>query len=221
MTTTKTATAYQLAEQLAATVRTSLLYRWTALAVDGQHFGFEQDPYDHPGGAAVLFTATVGDLEASVALNISPRLKYAQAEPYEGWTVEGHTGFNGRCFTRRGLDCASVWLTSDEIAERGPNTYTGIVALLGNELNRCAAAHARTKSAVPVPGLPFNVQPSWFAESAARLKAGKSVTLSPHGMGVGYVLTTVRRRGAMRADGQLEAKLGLLKAVYVEPYDHD
>lgn len=214
------ATARQLVDQILAAAEATAA-TWTARIVDGQHFDMENDPYDVPGGAGVLFTTTTSNgMTATVSLNVSEPYEYDRADAFEGWTVEGHTGFNGRTFTRRGIDVASVRLTSN--IDLRSHQYAGIVALLANELNRCAAAFARAQSAVPVPGLPFSVQPDWFGKSAATLRAGKPVTLYPHGMGTGYTLTNkpARGRGRYRANPGLENALGV-SPVYVEPLDCD
>jgi hypothetical protein len=195
---------------------------WTAESGVGHVDAYGETWHDNvdPEDRYVTFTKVVNDLSVTVALNLSDpgTDTWNRDRAFEGVTVEGHTLFNGRTFTRVGFDVSSCRLSD---TSEYPHDYATVKALLDGEWMRCMVAHERTKSAVPVPGLPFTRQPEWFTESGAALRAGKRVTLSPHGMGTGYILSKKRTSPFdRRANQQLEQLLGVTP-VYVEPYDHD
>lgn len=190
---------------------------WGVTTGAGYHDGSQAWP-DHPTRSdRWVLLAREGVV---IALNISrPTDEWAREHSYEGLLVEGHTCFDGRCFTRRGVDTSSCRLTS--AAALWDNDYRDLAALLDGEYARCAAARERAKTAVQVPGLPFNVQPSWFATAAETLRSGRIVRLAPGGFGTGFSLSTRRFSNySKRAAAALETKLGV-GAVYVETFDHD
>lgn len=202
---------------------------WTAVVEPGylDAYGELWKPGDHNAPKdtlSVRLARTVGDLTVTLALNLSAlrtdkhSRDWDRERAYQGVTVEGHTIYNGRTFTRVGVDCNSCALR--DTPQYG-GEYATVAALCAGEWDRCAAAHARSQTAVAVPGLPFNVQPEWFAKSAGSLRAGKPVNLMPAGFGTGYRLTTRQQsRWAKRADAALEAKLAV-GTVYVETFDCD
>jgi hypothetical protein len=203
---------------------------WVATTGQGYHDGFEAFtgwPGQEKDPATLHPHVTFARDGVCIALNVKPLptgkydRKWAEEQSFAGCTVEGHTTFDGRTFTRRGIDVSSCDLVADE-KHRYEHDYDDVAALLAGEYDRCAKARARQATAVPVPGLPFTVQPDWFAAAAATLKAGKSVSLTPAGFGTGYTLRpgVPRSRWTKRADPALEAKLGV-GAITVETFDHD
>jgi hypothetical protein len=166
------------------------------------------------------YERTDGDVNAVIALNVEKADTYRKDSTFSGWNVEGHTVVNGGSFTRRGIDVSSCELVDRE-DRRYEHGYGDVASLLAGEWERCVTSVTRKKTAVAVPGLPFSRQPEWFTEASKTLKAGKSVTLAPHGMGVGYTLRKGKpQRWAKRADAQLEQLLGV-SPIAVEQYDHD
>jgi hypothetical protein len=185
------------------------------------YFDMDGETWTKERGVWASFSRAEGDLRVCIGLNVDEVRAddtYAlQHNAFRGARVEGHTRFNGRTFTRRGIDVESCALRDVAIYD---HNYVTLADLLAGEWERCKAAHARTKTAVPVPGLPFERQPEWFTETAAKLRAGQPVNLAPAGMGTGYTLSRRPTRYGRRADAALEAKLGV-GAVYVETFDHD
>jgi hypothetical protein len=171
----------------------------------------------------VRFERVVDGVRCLVVLTVLPATDdYDRKRAVLGATIEGHTSVNGGCFTRRGVDTSSCKLVpATEEARADWHHYRDLAALLAGEQARCVAAAERSKTLESVPGLPYARQPEWFATAAATLRAGKAVTLTPHGMGTGHTLST-RARGGLRerASKALEARLGV-GPVYVETFDHD
>jgi hypothetical protein len=157
----------------------------------------------------------------TVVLNIARATdEWSRETAFMGLMVEGHTLFDGRCFTRFGVDTSSCSLSSRSKDHAYPHCYPDLLSLLTGEHARCVAARERSKTAVPVPGLPFSVQPEWFTKSAATLKTGRTVSLTQGGFGTGYTLSLVWRRGSKDADPALRMKLGV-ERLYVQTFDHD
>jgi hypothetical protein len=188
-----------------------------ALAVWNPNTAHE-DRYDQTH-ATVRFEKQVDDVRAVVALDVtSVSSEWNAKRSYDGCTVEGHVFVNGGCFTRRGIDCSSCGLT--EHADRYDHEYATVADLLAGEWTRCESYVNRSKTLVAVPGLPFSRQPEWFVKAAADLRAGKAVTLTPHGFGTGYTLSTRRRFAYDKRYDVLEAKLAV-SPIYVSTFDHD
>lgn len=214
------------ARALAATLAGQATAGWTATVADGYYCQdqevIENKPDSELAGRLyvhAVFSRTDGAVAAVVALNVTMVGKYDRGT-YGGMTVEGHTFVNGGCFTRRGIDVESVSLCDKE-GERYSNDYADVAAMLAGQWERCADYVNRTKTAESVPGTPFTRQPAWFAETSEQLKAGKSVTLMPHGFGTGYTLSATRgSRFAKPAPRALTQRLGVPQ-VYVETFDAD
>ncbi len=187
---------------------------WSVSSGVGYHDGWSAYPSDDPKSAHVVFEKGC----ARIALNVSAVTEYRREHAFMGQNVEGHTLVNGRSFTRRGIDCSSCELSSDVLLYE--NQYHDLASLLDGQFKRCADADSRQKTAEAVPGTPMTRQPEWFVETAAALKARKSVTLLPHGMGVGYRFSVKRSTWAERANPALEARLSV-SPIYVEHIDHD
>jgi hypothetical protein len=157
----------------------------------------------------------------AIAFNLTVA-KESWDRPYsfEGLLVEGHTTFDGgRSFTRHGVDTCSCRLATKK-SEYDEHSYQSLAALLEGETARCVAARERAKTAVALPGLPFTRQPEWFPQTAARLREGRIVTLTPAGFGTGFHLSTRRSPGSVRATDGLELMLDVAP-VYVSSFDHD
>lgn len=73
---------------------------------------------------------------------------------------------------------------------------------------------------VPVAGGVWNVVPERIEEMKNQLKAGKSITFAPHGMGTGYHVSTKPARYSQKASKDTEEVFGI-SPLYVESYDHD
>jgi hypothetical protein len=199
---------------------------WQASTGTGWHDGMEcwTREVDEPGRFHHVVFQRDGVL---IALNITlPSTnkfsrKWDLARAFAGCLVEGHTTFDGKTFTRRGVDVSSCELRTDE-KERYEHQYGSLLALLDGEYARCVKAREKAKTAVPVPGLPFTVQPEWFDTTAQTLRAGRSVNLTPSGMGTGYTLRkgTPRHKWVHRASPDLEQRLGV-SPITVEQFDHD
>lgn len=165
--------------------------------------------------------------DVTVVLNLAPIgtdrwSQFARDRAYMGVQVEGDTLLNGGSFIRRGIDCSCCSLHTAKEEQRAEcHAYGDLQALLDAQWERCQKVKARRATAVPVPGLPHTVQPAWFEATAATLRAGKSVSLLPHGMGTGYALSMRRdNRWDKRADAALESKLGVTP-VFVRQLDCD
>jgi len=188
---------------------------WAVEKGEGYHDGTQA--WNDAGFHWVRFTRD----GVSIALNITKATtKWDRDSAFEGLLVEGHTCFDGRCFTRHGIDSYSCRLTSNPKEQRYDHAYADLAALLAGEYERCLAARKRSARAVPVPGLPFHVQPEWFATAAGTLRSGRTVALTPAGFGTGYMLSIVWRRGSRDADPELRRRLGF-ERVYIESFDHD
>lgn len=182
-------------------------------------FGVEDD------ARYVRFERTEGDLRVVVAFTVRSlrpdASQWDRDRAFRGATVEGNTTFNGRCFTRRGIDVSSCRLAD---APEFGHEYGDLQALLDGEWTRCVAAHERSKSMVDVPGVPggWRVTPERRVEMAAALRQGKPVRLTPHGMGTGYTISTRRARFGGGALPRATAEFfGVAGPLYYEPFDHD
>lgn len=188
---------------------------WTATVGSGYHDG-SQAWKDHTSGTWASFARD----GVVISLNLStPSSEWARGWAFEGLTVEGHTCFDGRSFTRRGVDTSSCRLTSNA-KEIHDHSYGTLAELLAGEYARCTAARERAVTAIPVPGLPFSVQPAWFTTSAVKLREGRMVNLTPAGFGTGYHLSLRGGAWRKRVSAELETRLGV-GPVFVESFDHD
>lgn len=183
--------------------------------------------------AFAKFSKTVGDLRVTIALNVRPSSTekfsktWDEKHAFSGVQVEGHTGYNGRTFTRRGVDVSSC--TLQDAPGDYEHTYGNLVALLDGEWKRCEAAHARSLTMVDVPGVPggWRVTPERKAQIAASLKAGKDATFMPSGFGTGYrVFATAPRKlrhafGAKVLPPSTAEFFGVSGALYYETLDCD
>lgn len=161
----------------------------------------------------VTYRRVVDGIECLVVLTVNATSDWDVKikRTMRGANIAGHTSYDRRCFTRRGVDCESCQLVPVGFEYKGEHDYHDLASLLAGEQARCVEAAARRKSMVPVPGLPFNVQPTWFATTAKDLDTGRHVHLMPHGMGTGYTLRKgmpSRSRGETRATEALEAAIG-------------
>lgn len=182
---------------------------WTATHGTGFAFSWEQGEDDWfnkreavPQGEWVRFAYTDGDLHCVIALNVSKVAptkynKWERDRMWHGRKVEGHTMYNGRSFTRRGIDCESCKLTDLKSEREFGHTYGDLEALLTGELQRCREAHDRSKTMVEVPGLPggWKVTPTRKEAISLSLRGGGKAEFTPHGMGTGYVVSAKRPRG--------------------------
>lgn len=190
---------------------------WTVATGVGYHDGTQQ------WGDTSVMWATFRRDGVTIALNVTKATSsWDRKQAIEGLLVEGHTCFDGRCFTRHGVDTSSCRLTGKP-SEWDEHTYTDLAALLSGEYARCLAARERAATSVAVPGLPFRVQPEWFAKAAETLRKGKLVTLTPAGFGTGYTLGLGKglSRYGKRATLELEKALGVVGPVYVSMFDND
>lgn len=194
---------------------------WQVTVADGWHDGTSAWTADrHPDVAGTVHVRFERDAVV-VVLNVStPAGDWAERSAYRGCQVEGHTVADGRCFTRFGVDTSSCDLVAAPEQRYGDHAYGDLPALLAGEYARGVAAIERRKTLVPVPGLPFNVPPAWFAETSAKLADGKAVRLHPHGFGTGYMLSTRRGQFSKRAASELEAKVGTVP-VFIDQFDAD
>jgi hypothetical protein len=195
---------------------------WTASVGDGYHSGDEAWPLrdGETVTAYVVFEATVDTLRVKLALNVLDAGAYDT--PFMGGhVVEGHTTYNSRSFTRRGIDCESCGLTKVKPAERAEHQYGDVASLVGGEAARCLADAARSKTLQPVPGTPFSRQPEWFTQAGIDLTNCHVVFLTPHGFGTGIALRRGTPRGhERRASAALEAALGV-SPIALSDFDHD
>lgn len=183
---------------------------WTAVQVLGKMSMFG-DEWPEDGRAFVRFTR--GNVTVVLNLRAAGRGKFDKYERERAWlgcVVDGDTLLDGASYIRRGIDVSCCSLVKAEHADPRCHHYAELDQLLEAQAARCAATEARRATSVPVPGLPYSVQPQWFGETAAKLAAGRSVTLTPHGMGTAHELTKgMPRRFDKRASAELEAKLGV------------
>ena len=223
MTKKKTMTATSAAETAAlATKLAAPIDGWTittgvgAADCDGSIF----DDYEWAARARwIRYERTVDGVAVAIVLTVFRPDNFERGLVAKH-RVEGQTTFDGRTFTRRGVDGYSCMLKNAN-ADLYTHDYVTVAALLDGELARCLKAAEARKTAEPVPGLPFAKQPAWFVEAASTLKAGRSVSLTPGGFGTGYTLTRgVPRRYATRASPALEARLGV-SPIAIETFDHD
>jgi hypothetical protein len=174
----------------------------------------------------IVFTRTVEDLKVRIALNLLPLPRKTKHNTWEhehafrGMSVEGDTFFNGRCFTRRGIDCNSNALRDKPDYE---HEYANVADLLDGEWKRCEDAHARSLTMVTVPGLPggWRVTPEGKASKSADLMAGKAVTFTPHGFGVGYRVTRMKARHATALPSATSEFFGVGGPLYYTTLDCD
>lgn len=147
-----------------------------------------ESPYDGSSNVVcVRCEKTVDGVAIRIWMDVDRFRRFTSV--WNGCSTEGQTMFDGRCFTRRGIDGGSCWL--DSTGERKyEHVYPTVEALLEGETKRCVDASKRAKTAEKVPGLEgFSRQPEWFDEAKKKLEAGRTVDLYPHGMGIGYALS--------------------------------
>lgn len=213
---------------------------WLVVGGDGNRFCNElQENGQYTCSAYLMAThrapvSETEDVVVRITLNVTSPADYMRAEEtYLRAQVEGETEFvvvasgadtndwsGWRGWVRRGIDCASVWLQS-RVSDYNPNVYRDVAAMLEGELARVAKALAASKTARPVPGYGFSRQPEWFDQARADLKAGRAVSLMPHGFGTGYRFTV--RRGSSwdgRAKREFEEAMGVAP-LYVQTLDCD
>lgn len=173
------------------------------------------------------FLRTVDDLRVAVHLNVVPcstgkfSAAFDSARAFTGVLIEGHTRYNCRTFTRRGLDVSSCSLRDTPEYD---HEYANLPELLAGEWARCEAAHARAKTMVIVPGLPgdWRVTPERRASISASLQASKRATFTPHGMGTGYEISRgCGDRFATKLPAETSAFFGVLWALYYTTLDCD
>lgn len=172
----------------------------------------------------VKFERTVNDLHVVISFTARPLQKGASSwdreHSFRGSQVEGQVTYNGRCFTRRGIDCSSCTLVDKPEYD---HEYNDLMACLDGEWTRCVEAHSRSKTMVNVPGLPggWRVTPERKAQISADLKAGKRVTFTPHGMGVGYEIIKRRDRFSHNLPSEFGSFFGISWPLYYNTLDCD
>lgn len=140
---------------------------------------------------------------------------------FSGVQAEGHTLYNGRTFTRRGIDGSSC--TLHDVTEGYEHEYDNLVALLDGEWQRCADAHARSLTMVSVPGLPggWRITPARRTQVSNDLQAGKRATFTPSGMGTGYEIMRTGGRFAVKLPAETSAFFGVTWSLYYMTIDCD
>lgn len=173
----------------------------------------------------VKFERTVDDLHVVISFTARPLKKDASSwdrkHSFRGSIVEGQVTYNGRCFTRRGIDVSSCTLVDNPEYD---HDYNDLLALLDAEWTRCVEAHSRSKTMVPVPGLPgsWRVTPDRKKQISEQLRAGRPATFTPHGMGVGYEVTTRRSsRWATQLPRETALFFGVEGALFYTTLDCD
>lgn len=183
----------------------------------------------------VRFTRTDGavdagipDLTVVIALNVSTPGsgkfdKWDRDRAWNGRTVNGHTMYNGRSFTRHGIDSSSCELLG-ATAHGYEHSYRTLDALLAGEFTRCRAAHDRSKTMIAVPGLPgdWKVTPTRRQALSLSLRGGGIAEFRPHGMGTGYVVSAKKPRRWGRALPAATAEFfGVTGPLFYETTDCD
>lgn len=190
---------------------------WTStVGVGSKLFG---EDYAEEGTKKRFVEFVHEDGHAVVVLNVAPVETYTR--PWDGVSVEGDVLVDGGSFVRRGIDVACCWLRNEAPGE--PNVsheYSTVESLLAGEKARVDACLERRKTAVAIPGLPFTRQPDWIEKAKADLRAGRSVTLTPHGFGTGYTIHGAYSRYDQRAKPETEAFFGVGR-LYVSQIDCD
>lgn len=202
---------------------------WAATTGEG-HLDADGDVWAlEPGATFVRFERADGDLRAAILLNVEATTpkpgSWADERTYRGRAVEGHTTFNGRTFTRRGIDVSSCVLR-DSTADGYEHEYADVPALLAGEFERCRAAHDRGKTMVAVPGLPggFRVTPESKATIGAALRDGKTYAFTPSGFGTGYQVARGRYtlgRWSKQLPGETSTFFGVDGLLYYASIDCD
>lgn len=130
-----------------------------------------------------------GDVTVSLSV-LASKDRWQRDYLWHGCVVEGNTFLGSGCFTRRGIDVSCCGLR-ERIESRHETHYrASIVDVLADEWERCERSKTLKATAVAIPTLPFTRQPAWIEKAKTDLASGRSVTLTPHGFGVGYVLST-------------------------------
>lgn len=148
--------------------------------------------------------------------------KTDESEPGYVYNVAGgHTSFK----TSKG------WLTfdrlgiSDSFYLDDDTTLESATQKVREEITRARAQITHHLNTVQLPGIRFTClkTPEQIEEIRQKLKAGKSVTLTPGGMGQGIYLSTRKPRaryGVTEASPELKKLLGA-NTLYLESFDHD
>ena len=110
-------------------------------------------------------------------------------------SVDGTTAFlnakgERRNFDRIGVDSSFSWAPAWCEAPFDP---AGIIV---KQIKDVEAAVERSKTSIPVPGIPFLVQPKGLEEMKAKLAAGKYIEFHPSGFGTGYRLIAKQPRNS-------------------------
>jgi hypothetical protein len=210
--------------------QTELRDGWTVTTGDGW-LDFDGETVWTPGkhgveenARFVKFERTVNDLHVIISFTARPlkrdASKWDREHSFRGSQVEGQVTYNGRCFTRRGIDCSSCTLVDKPEYD---HEYDDLLKCLDGEWTRCVEAHSRSKSMVDVPGLPggWRVTPERKQQISEQLKAGRSATFTPHGMGVGYEISRTGRRYATRLPKETSTFFGVSDVLFYTTLDCD
>ncbi|MBI4471438.1 MAG: hypothetical protein HY646_02145 [Acidobacteria bacterium] len=129
-------------------------------------------------------------------------------EPGSAWSIlaTGHVGFEtpkGRfSFDRRGVE--------DSFYVDVGDTVESVDQKIAEQLERVEEARRRLARSVTVPGLPrpFELSPETLSTYREHLKAGRPVSLTPSGFGIGYSISPRRSSYAKPASPALAAFFG-------------
>lgn len=146
-------------------------------------------------------------------------IKSADVEIVFDETGGGHTRFrignSWKTFDRRGVEDSFYWLQLfDTHKVKAP------AELLPEQLLRIEKSRDYFKTAIAVPGLPFNVSPVELLALKAQLAKFGVVTFTPSGFGTGYMVTKKSNRYSKQASLELEKFLEH-SPLYFHTFDAD
>jgi hypothetical protein len=139
-----------------------------------------------------------------------------QTESRFALVASGHTRFQTAkgqmSFDRLGIE-DSFYISADDSAADLNETIAA-------QLKRIEASRARLAISENIPVLGYSVTPERKAQVTAKLKAGKSETFYPSGMGTAHRIATRKTRYANPLPTSVAEFFGVAK-LYVETLDHD
>lgn len=135
-------------------------------------------------------------------------------------TGGGHTSFLHQdkwlCFDRRGIEDSFYHLPlwdGDDVPD--------VNAIVAEQLERIENYKKEFETVLQVPGLPFTVTPKRLAELKKRLQSNNSITFTPSGFGIGYVLARRRTdRNDKRATAATSDFFGV-PTLFISTFDTD
>lgn len=147
------------------------------------------ETWDRRDDPTVSTIALMSDAKATIVLFFRI-LTYENKVSVDGTTSFLNAKGERRDFDRIGVDSSFGW------APAWCETAFDPAGIIAEQIKDVQAAIERSKTSIPVPGIPFLVQPKGLEEMKAKLAAGKYIEFRPSGFGTGYRLIARQPRNS-------------------------